>query len=187
MLLGLAIFIGVEQTIVPRYSFAIAADDFIPFIPMTWGVYVLFFPFVVMAAGYAQAERFNIFKSAVLMAFIVSMGCFHFFPESVPRPDPALIDNAFLRLRFTRLWALDQSWNGMPSLHVTVTCLSCRMLWMGRYRWLVAGTGLLICLSTLTVKQHTLADVSGGMALALLCSVLAEKTRVRSTLYGRAE
>jgi membrane-associated phospholipid phosphatase len=185
MVLSLVIFIIIEHAVVPRYTFATALDHAIPFMPATWVIYVLFFPFIVVACAYAQPSEFRLFKSAVLTAFILSIGCFQLFPESVPRPDPAVIENAFFRQRLTRLWALDPASNGLPSLHVSVTCLACWMLWAIRYRWFIGAIGLLICISTLTTKQHTLVDVLGGTLMAILCIALAKKFQRGELSHGR--
>ena len=173
LLLGLTLFIALERAVTPRYQLATALDQAIPFIPLSWWAYVLFFPFVVVTAAYAPAQAFSAFKRATALAFVIACGCFLLFPESVPRPDPLLIDDAFLRERFIRLWQVDMAANGFPCLHVAVTCLAWRMLWGQRLSWLAGTLGLLICLSTLTVKQHTLIDVLGGLSLALLCSYWA--------------
>lgn len=180
MLLGLAVFIGVERLVVPRYLLATAADAGIPFLPCSWLIYVLFFPFVVVAAAYGSARRFAVFMEAGALAFLVALPLFWLLPESLPRPDPALIGNGFLHQRLSRLWALDLPVNGFPSLHVAITCLACRML-AGHYRglWIVALGGL-ICLSTLTTKQHTLIDVLGGGLLAALISLHVERRHVRA-------
>ena len=184
MLLGLTMFVIVERVVVPRYSFATPADHAIPFIPLTWAIYMLFFPFVIALSAFAQKDAFETFKSAVATAFILSFGCFLLFPEVVPRPDQATITNAFLRQRLTRLWMMDLASNGLPSLHVSVTWLACRMAWLTRFRLLAVGTGLLICISTLTLKQHTLADVAGGVLMAILCSTLAERRQSQGVIHG---
>ena len=175
MLVGLSIFFALERAITPRYSFVTPADGYIPFVPVSWYVYVLFFPFVVALSAYAPASEFNAFKTAILLAFAIGIVSFLLFPEFIPRPDTALIDNGFLRQRLSRMWGLDLSSNGFPSLHVAVTCLACVMLRSNRYRWLVALAGALICLSTLTVKQHTVADVAGGVLLSAVCSLFVHK------------
>jgi membrane-associated phospholipid phosphatase len=186
MVLALALFLAVERMVVPHYRFDTPLDHAIPFLPLTWAVYVLFFPLLVAASARAPAGAFQLLKASVVPAFFVSLVCFHLFPETVPRPDPATVANAFLRQRLVRLWALDLASNGAPSLHVSMTCLACRMLWHSRYRWLVAGAGVLICLSTLTVKQHTVVDVAGGVAVALLCGWLASAWQRRGAQHEHA-
>lgn len=186
MVVGLTIFVIVQRAVVPRYSFVTPADLAIPFMPLTWTIYVLFFPFVIAVSAYAQEQAFGRFKVAVVIAFMVSIECFQLVPEIVPRPDPASIGNSFLRQRITRLWEVDLPSNGLPSLHISVTCLACRMAWLTRYRFLIGATGLLICLSTLTLKQHTLADVVAGSLLAGLCGIVAEKWQHVEVSRGRA-
>lgn len=175
LLSGLGLFITLEHVSVPRYNWVTSLDNQIPFIAQSWWLYVLFFPFVLLAAAYASAERFRAFRNATGIAFCVALLCFWLFPELIPRPDVGLVDNAFLQQRLSRLWQLDLASNGCPSLHVTVTCLACRALWDRHYRWLTGCSGLLICLSTLTLKQHTVIDVIGGLLLALFCALLTQR------------
>lgn len=179
MLAGLAIFFALERGVVPRYTLATPADAWIPFVALSWFVYVGFFPFVIVLAAGAPPHAFAAFKRAVLAAFVASVACFLLFPEAVPRPDVTTIDNAFVRHRLARMWQLDLAANGFPSLHVAVTCLACRMLAPARRRLAVAAIGLLICVSTLTLKQHTLADVLGGALLAAASAAWAERRALR--------
>lgn len=186
LLLSLTVFIAVERLVTPRHLFVMAVESYVPFIPLSWLIYILFFPFVVVISAYASADRFQAFVIASGIAIVAGFACFLLIPESVPRPDVASIENAFLRQRLSRLWGLDLPSNGFPSLHVAITCLACRMRWGYRYAWPVAGMGLLICLSTLTVKQHTLADVLGGLLLSVLSALLVERWRAGGESCGHA-
>lgn len=174
LLLGLGAFIGLQRLVTPRYHWVTPLDELIPFVAHSWFLYVLFFPFVLLAAAYASQERFRALRNATGIAFAVGLLCFWLFPEYVPRPDIAALDPGFLQRRLSRMWQLDLACNGFPSLHVTVTCLACRALWRRPCKGLVAMTGLLICLSTLTLKQHTLIDVAGGLLLALACALATQ-------------
>ncbi|HDR9505800.1 inositol phosphorylceramide synthase [Burkholderia cepacia] len=181
MTAGLAIFILLERSVTPRYVFATPIDARIPFIAWSWFVYVGFFPFVIALAAYARPPAFAAFKEAVLIAFVLGVVCFMLFPEAVPRPDVAEIGNTFVRDRLARMWQLDLAANGFPSLHVAVTCLACRML--TDRRWIAAvAIGVLICASTLTLKQHTVADVLGGVALATVSALWVERRLLRRRL-----
>lgn len=179
MIAGLVIFFVLERGVTPRYTFVTPIDAWIPFLAPSWFVYVAFFPFVIALAAYARPRAFRAFQNAVLIAFVASVACFLLFPEAVPRPDIASIENAFVRHRLERMWQLDLAVNGFPSLHVAVTCLACRMLPTCRYRVVIVLTGLAICMSTLTLKQHTLADVLGGAWLAAFSALLAERRSMR--------
>jgi len=179
LLAGLSVFIAVQRFITPRYEWVTSLDMMIPFIAQTWWVYVLFFPLVLLAAAYTDTQGFKAFRNATAIAFVLAMLCFWLFPEYVPRPDISSIENTFLHQRLSRLWALDYASNGCPSLHVAVTCLACRALWRHPGRWLVCAAGLLICVSTLTLKQHTVIDVAGGVLLAASCALLTRSRAVR--------
>ncbi|SEB86248.1 PAP2 superfamily protein [Pseudomonas saponiphila] len=175
LLLGLALFIGLQRLVTPRYNWVTPLDQWIPFVAESWFLYVLFFPFVLLAAAYASPERFRGLRNATGLAFGVALLCFWLFPEVLPRPQLDALDNAFLQQRLSRMWQLDRACNGFPSLHVAVTCLAWWALRGRPYPWLSAASGLLICLSTLTLKQHTLVDVAGGVLLALVCALVTQR------------
>jgi len=175
LLLGLTVFIGLQRLVTPRYSWVTPLDELIPFVPLSWCVYVLFFPFVLLAAACTSTAGFRALRNATGMAFAVALLCFWLFPEGLPRPDLDALEPGFLQQRLSRMWQLDLARNGFPSLHVAVTCLACRALWERPCKGLTAATGLLICLSTLTLKQHTLVDVLGGLFLALVCALATQR------------
>lgn len=175
LLLGLALFIGLQRLVTPRYNWVTPLDQWIPFVAESWFLYVLFFPFVLLAAAYASPERFRGLRNATGLAFGVALLCFWLFPEVLPRPQLDALDNAFLQQRLSRMWQLDRACNGFPSLHVAVTCLAWWALRGRPHPWLSAASGLLICLSTLTLKQHTLVDVAGGVLLALVCALVTQR------------
>lgn len=167
LIAGLAIFILLERGVTPRYTFVTGIDKWIPFVAWSWFIYVGFFPFVLALAAYARPDAFMMFAKATLVAFVAGVLCFMLFPEIVPRPDVATIHSSFIRHHLARMWQLDRASNGFPSLHVAVTCLACQMLATPRQRRVTIVLGALICMSTLTLKQHTVVDVLGGVLLAL--------------------
>ncbi len=173
LVVGLIVFFALERLVTPHIVMATQADAWIPFVSLTWFVYIAFFPFVIVLAAQAPRDAYRAFARAVLLAFAVGAVCFVLLPESVPRPDLASIGNVFVRHRLARMWRLDQAGNGFPSLHVAVTCLACRFLTAGRRRFAAGIFGIAICVSTLTIKQHTLADVGGGIVLAVCCAYAA--------------
>lgn len=173
LVVGLIVFFALERLVTPRIVMATRADASIPFVSLTWFIYVAFFPFVIVLAAQAPREAYRAFARAVVLAFVVGAVCFVLLPEFVPRPELASIDNMFVRHRLARMWRLDQAGNGFPSLHVAVTCLACRFLTAGRRRIAAGVFGVAICVSTLTIKQHTLADVGGGVVLAVCCAYAA--------------
>lgn len=180
LVVALLVFVTTQRLCLPRFDLSSAADMRIPFVPASWYVYVLFYPFVIGTALLACPERFAMFMTAAVLAYAVALCCFLAFPELVPRPDVASIDDAFLRQRLARMWLIDRPTHGFPSLHVTFTLLAAWMLRGHRLGWAIAAIGAAISLSTLTVKQHTCADVAGGTLLALLSGAIAQRLAARS-------
>lgn len=180
MVSGLLAFFAVQGLVQPHLNLETAIDRQIPFLPASMLVYVLFFPFVVLLAGCVPLGRFREFLVTASLAYCGALVCFFLLPEAVPRPDVSALDSAFWREQYGRIWAMDEPTNGFPSLHVAITCLACRMCRSLRQAKAIALLGVLICLSTMTTKQHTLADVLGGAALAYV-SVLAVRRSTRMT------
>lgn len=114
---GLTVFIALQRVVVPRYVWVTRLDEQIPFVAQSWWLYVAFFPFVVLAAAYASADRFRRFSSATCLAFGVALVCFWLFPNMCPGPIP---------LRST-----------MPS---------CSSAWPGFGSWICRPTGAPACM-----------------------------------------
>lgn len=169
---GLMIMKLVELSTTPVHDFTLPLDRMIPFLPETLPIYLALFPYVLVAAWCVRPDAYRDFIDAILLSFIVAVGFFLMLPAAVHRPDPALITNFLLRQRFTHMYVVDAGHCTFPSLHIATAVVAMRVLaHRGR---LALGLGALICLSTLTVKQHALLDVVGGTALALLaCAVIA--------------
>lgn len=107
------------------------------------------------------------------------------------RPLDISRDNIFMDM-VRGLWRVDTSTNVLPSIHVfnsvavhiaVARSQSCR-----RHPWMVNASlvlCVLIVLSTLFLKQHTVIDVVAGLALNLVCFYLvyqpqAEQRRIQS-------
>jgi membrane-associated phospholipid phosphatase len=145
-------------------------DDAIPFWPWTAWCYLPFYAGVFLIAV-AGIRRRVLFKRAVVAVFIVmSIGALgHIFigaeyPRPVLLPPYANISAAFL----ASVQRIDPPGNVFPSLHVAHTTMLSLILIKDRPRLglvaLMMATAL--ALSTLTTKQHFLADVVAGYALA---------------------
>jgi membrane-associated phospholipid phosphatase len=152
-------------------------DDALPFWPWTAWCYLPFYAgvFILAIAGFRRRALFN---RAVLAVFVVmSIGALgHIFigaeyPRPVLHPPHADISAAFLA------WVqhIDPPGNVFPSLHVAHTTMLALLLIKDRPRLglvtLVMAT--MLALSTLTTKQHFLADVVSGYALAFFGRWLA--------------
>ena len=143
-------------------------DQQIPLLPLTVWIYASYLFISVTAfileKDCVQLTRFVYAQMALnLLCTIV----FVWWPTTFARPELAGQDGiavAALRL----VWLLDAPVNCFPSLHVGSSLLPVLMLWRSRHRaWpLYLLWALAISLSTMTTKQHHVADVLAGVVVA---------------------
>lgn len=174
----------------PHHILETGLDRAIPLLPWTVTVYTAAFVFWV--AGYILAVRPDRdsawrFLAADAMGKLVCFAFFLLLPTTVTRPDiPA--DASFGWL-LGLIYAADVPDNLLPSIH----CFNSYMCWVGVrgrreippvWRVFSLGMALAVAASTLTTKQHVIADVLAGCVLAELCWQLAGHTPI-GALYGR--
>ncbi|HEY7370546.1 MAG TPA: phosphatase PAP2 family protein [Polyangia bacterium] len=145
-------------------------DDAIPFWPWTAWCYLPFYAGVFLLA-IAGIRRRALFNRAVLAVLVVlSIGAIgHVFvgaeyPRPILHPPYASLSAAFM----AAVQRIDPPGNVFPSLHVAHTTMLALILikdrpLLGRIALAMATA---LALSTLTTKQHFLADVVSGYALA---------------------
>jgi membrane-associated phospholipid phosphatase len=148
-------------------------DAWIPFLEWTIWIYVSYYLFLVLAIWLPQDDkRRSDAAYGLLLAAIIGVVIFTFWPTSMPRQSPATAGATGMAWQL--LFAVDTMVNAFPSLHVANTCLAAVALFTrcGPWRVLVPLWSLLIIASTLTTKQHYAIDVAGGLALAVGCYLL---------------
>jgi membrane-associated phospholipid phosphatase len=152
-------------------------DDAIPFWPWTAWCYLPFYAgvFLIAIGGFRRRALFDRTARSVIFIMIVGAIC-HLtigaeYPRPVLHPPYANLSEAFMA------WVqhVDAPGNVFPSLHVAhTTMLSILLLRdrpvLGRVALVMAT---LLALSTLTTKQHFLADVVSGYLLAFLGATFA--------------
>lgn len=176
---GLLVYTLVQSAAVPVYSVETRWDAAIPLVPPFIFVYWMFFPFVVIAAFVARAEDFVRIVIGALLAAAVGWIAFLLFPASLSRPDPAALDPGVTQSLFALLHWIDDSHNTFPSLHVSTTWIALLAFRGKSYRWPAAVVAVMIVLSTLFVKQHTVLDVTGGTILAAFAIPVATALSAR--------
>ena len=91
----------------------------------------------------------------------------------------------FLRI----VYRLDDPYNLFPSLH----CFIAWLCWTGirgnrqvHVLWRVSALlmGIIVCISTLTTRQHVILDAAGGILLSELCWLLAGCNKIRRLYTG---
>ncbi len=165
-------------------------DLAVPFLPWTVAVYVGAYFF--WAVNYVLAlrlgeERAWRFLAADMLGKSVCLAAFLLLPTAQLRP--AVPEGAPLGGLLEIIYLLDTPDNLFPSIH----CLNSWLCWAGLrgcrdvpagYRAFTLAAALAICLSTLTTKQHVLADMIGGLILGELCWQIAGRTGL-GAWYGR--
>ncbi len=152
-------------------------DDAIPFWTWTSWFYLPVYAaiFIIAISGFRSRELFNRALTAVgLVMFVGALG--HIFiraeyPRPVLHPPYPDVSTAFMAL----VQRIDRPGNVFPSLHVAQTSTLAFLLYRERPR-LGAFTivlAALLALSTMTTKQHFIADVISGYALAFAARAFA--------------
>jgi membrane-associated phospholipid phosphatase len=177
--LGLAalqslVYFGIGHTHLTRSTEILRTrlDDAIPFWPWTSWCYLPFYAaiFLIAIAGFRRRRLFDrAVKAVLIVMFLGALGHLTVGAE-YPRPvlHPPFPDLSYAFLAWVQ--HIDPPGNVFPSLHVAHTTMLALILREDRRRLgtvaLVMAT--LLALSTLTTKQHFLADVISGYVLALL-------------------
>src|SRR5262249_10563204 len=145
-------------------------DDAIPFWPWTSWCYLPFYAaiFIIAIVGFHSRFLFDrALRAVALVMFVGALG--HLFiraeyPRPVLSPPYAGLSATFMA------WVqrIDRPGNVFPSLHVAQTSMLAFILYRDRPRLglIAIIMGAMLALSTLTTKQHFIADVISGYALA---------------------
>ena len=153
-------------------------DDKIPFLPWTvlpycfWFPLIVFYPLVVF-----QTDPYSYcgYLITMVMEIVLSVVCYLIYPTSFQRPAPpdGFWGN-FIKFIYRGSY---RGVNCAPSLHcsscflvicVSFTCVGMN-LWIRVFTVLIA---VMIVLSTVTTKQHTLIDVLTAVPLFLVSRIL---------------
>lgn len=164
-------------------------DRMIPVIPWTTAIYLSCYAFWVFnyLLGATQKETYKAYRflCADLMAKIVCLLIFTLIPTTNIRP--VLHDTGVWNQALRFVYRVDSADNLFPSIHCLTSQFCCIAVrnHNGVPQWYRITTYIfsaLICISTLTTKQHVIADVVVGILLAELCYYIAGSTNI-SRLY----
>lgn len=152
-------------------SLTTSFDAAIPVIPVFVVPYLSFIPLVFVVLPWLTASQPKVFSSYTLSLFITQMilnVLYLLVPATVTRPQ--LIGNdVFSNLLRDLVWKLDEPVNTFPSNHVAFSVIAILAIAkLGKRTWLTTGLQVwlgLVCLSTLFVHQHVIADVVAGVII----------------------
>jgi membrane-associated phospholipid phosphatase len=133
--------------------------------------YIYLYPFcILIAVKIKNLKNINILFLAFYLIQMIAFLIFLFYPIAYPREfyPLELIDRIDINLlRLVRI--IDKSHNCLPSMHVANVVLMFLGMVLENKKsfWWAFPITLLICLSTLFVKQHYVLDVIWGIILAI--------------------
>jgi hypothetical protein len=162
-------------------------DGAVPFVGWMVWIYLAALPLIAAPLFALRAES-AFLRAARSCALIVlaSFACFAAAPVSSPalRETAVMVGADGLTAWAVRvLHAIDPPGNLFPSLHVSLSALSCWSMIeaLPRWRWPLWAALALIAVSVATTKQHLLLDIVGGLALAW---AVCARGRAAGTLWA---
>ena len=168
----------------PGMNLAFWLDNAIPFAP--WTVLGYSFIYVFVFLPIFTIRHRPIFWRMVLgfiLCSIIALPFFIWMPVRVPRPGIPTQESLFY-WGVALNYILDKPVNCFPSLHVanSVLAVACCIKLSPRVGfWGITGT-VFIAISTTTLRQHFIADVVAGTALAIVVYFLVVHPVIRKAM-----
>ncbi len=179
-------------------------DGWIPLVPAFVYVYIFWYVYsygtiLLLLLRPSTTHAYHRYTLSMLLTMMLCLVFFIWFPTTVPRPE---VWGDHLAPRLLRgIYALDPPYNCLPSIHVAFSVLTgweldrllrtdlaqapAAQAWL---RIANATTAVLICLSTLFVKQHFSPDLLAGVAVAVAARFTAQswlRTRARQLVLEK--
>ncbi len=180
-------------------------DDQIPFCEYFIIPYMIWFAFNLVVVGWfvLKADKREYYRliTALMLGMTVFIVVSVAYPNQLQlRPEYVDTSNIFGKL-VAGLYKTDTSTNVLPSIHVYNTVVLCFAInankIIRRHKAVLIGTnvlGILIILSTMFLKQHSVIDVSLGLVMGVLMQIVSdrifeteeERALAKEAAYGRA-
>lgn len=167
-----------------HYNIESRLDGLIPFwapsVAVYLGCYLFWIVNYILIARQGKKEVYQFF-AADFLSRVVCLACFLAFPTTNTRPIVEL--GGFWNQVMILVYRADAADNLFPSIHCLVSWLcyagirgkKCVPVWYRRASCLMA---VLVCISTLTTKQHVILDVAGGVVLAEFCFSIGKSPKL---------
>ena len=156
-------------------------DDLIPFNEVFVIFYVSWYLLIVGSLLYFMLYNIEGFKKYIIITQVVAMMVYIVYPSRQDlRPEVFADDNLLTQL-VGLLYTADTNTGVCPSLHVAYS-LGIASVWIKEkdvsilVRTFVVVLAVLICLSTMFIKQHSAVDVIAALPLGLLAEILVFHT-----------
>ena len=155
----------------PLPSWDLPFERHLPFVPWLSLVYLTITPALLLAPFLLPRERIAPLAIALSVETLVASTCFLLFPQTTAFP-PRIV-TGWARIPFALADALNLDYNTFPSLHVAFACSAAWAYATTRRRaFLWTGWSVAVAASTLLMHEHHLADIAGGIVLAVASMLL---------------
>ena len=165
------------------YSLATIADARIPFTPLAVFPYVaLYLIFLLPFFLVRDREFFRVCAMSYITVMVFCYSLFWAFPVMMQRPEVQVTD--FATWAVATIFANDVPANCFPSMHAAMSLMAALTIYhIDRRRGILAlGVTLMIGISALLVKQHYIADILAGFAVALVSFYAYFKQRIQDSI-----
>ncbi|MBQ7817614.1 MAG: phosphatase PAP2 family protein [Oscillospiraceae bacterium] len=178
-----ALYVLTERMISPQRCFVVHSrlDDLIPFCEWFVIPYVFWYGLVAFSLAWFllyNVEHFKALQTYIIVTQVVAMAIYILLPTRQDlRPEMFPRDN-FLTDAVGVLYRIDTNTNVCPSLHVAYS-LGIASVWLrektAKTAWkaFVVVAVVLICLSTMFIKQHSAVDVLAALPVCALAEWIA--------------
>ena len=160
-------------------------DDWIPFCEWFLIPYVFWYGLIVFSLGWFllyDVESFKQLQTYIIITQLLAMACYILIPTRQDlRPTEFANDN-FLTKCIGLLYAFDTNTGVCPSLHVAYS-LGIASVWTKKKGTPPAGklfvvlAVILICLSTMFIKQHSAVDFFAALPVCLIAEAVVYRHR----------
>lgn len=188
----LVCFALLEEYVRPKFWIASALDAYIPFCAAFLIPYVAWFPLVPCMFWYfykREPERFLHLSRMTIIGLTICLAIYALFPNGQLLRRP-IIGNDILSQLVILLRKTDTPTNVCPSIHVFMTlnvalagARSRALKAEPRRKAALMVLSLLICLSTVFLKQHSVVDVVCGAALAVGLDAVLRRSSVGMGIF----
>ncbi|MBQ7778179.1 MAG: phosphatase PAP2 family protein [Oscillibacter sp.] len=151
-------------------------DSLIPFCEVFLIPYLFWFVYLAGMHVYTllyDVEAFRRFMGFIIVSYTAAMAVYFLFPTCQNlRPETFSRDNLFTRFLFY-FYQFDTNTNVCPSIHVIgsaavcCTAFSVPRFQSRGWKWAFGTTAVLICASTVFLKQHSVVDVLAAVPVCL--------------------
>lgn len=163
-------------------------DDLIPFQEIFVIPYLFWFVYLIGMLGYTlffDVDTFRRMMKFVIITYSVTLVFYFLFPNcQYLRPEVFNRDNALTQFMYY-FYQFDTNTNVCPSLHVVGTLAALGAGWNAKglqttgWRIFFVVAAVLVCLSTVFLKQHSVIDLIVALPICLVAHAICYHDKVR--------